>query len=152
MVLRVVNSWWVMSGAFLAVALWWFLSIFPTSTYWYEAHSMSVPDVEYGEELVLDVDREIHRPVQGSWNVVVRKLRDGGWTHYCVARGVSNYTPGAQLPDPLTLDWWVEDKCPELTPGTYTITTTWVFEPVFTPTNRASPPLVSNPFRVLEQE
>lgn len=152
MVLRAVKSWTMALSMFAAVLLWWILAVLPTSTWWFEAHSLAIPDSVYGEEIILDVERDIHRQVSGEWTVVVRRLRDGGWSQYCVARGTSDYVPGARLPEPLTLDWWTEGRCSRLSPGTYIVTTSWVFEPRFTPTDRASPPLTSNPFRVLPRE
>jgi hypothetical protein len=111
---------------------------------------MVVPDSVVGSDTVLLVDREIHRPVYGDWTVTVRKHVGDGWVLHCVATGGSDYSPLASLPDPLTLDWWTLDQCPDMTAGTYFITTTWAFRPPWLPGYRRSPPLVSNAFRVME--
>ena len=149
---RVANSWVVILTAFMAVAIFWAMSVFPRATYWFEATSMVIPNAPAGDDVVMIVDREVRREVFGSWTVTVRREGRDGWSLYCLARGDTDYTPVATLPDPLTLDWWTEGQCPALSPGTYFLTTTWAFNPSWMPGARRSHPLVSNAFQILEVE
>ena len=152
MVRRLIASWTFGWVALLAVAIWWAASVLPTSRWWFEATTMLIPDTPSGEPIIMVVDREIKRPVYGSWTVTVREQGEGGWALQCVASGSGDYHPNAILPDPLTLDWWTDGQCDTLGPGTYFVTTTWAFRPRGVPGYRRSPPLVSNAFRVLEVE
>jgi hypothetical protein len=122
----------------------------PPATYWFEARAMVIPDVVEGRPIVMLVDREIRRPALGNWQVTVRRFNEGrGSIVYCNAHGSANYSPQAELPEPLTLDWWTEGKCPPLTPGEYVVTTRWAFEPQWTIGDRRSAPLISNAFTVM---
>jgi hypothetical protein len=151
MVRRVVRSWSFAWVSLLAVAIWWGASMLPTSGYWFRADSMLVPDMPVGDDVVMIVDREIRRPVYGTWTVTVRQQQgEEGWRLYCIARGETDYTPLATLPDPVTLNWWTEGGCDDLEAGTYFVTTTWAFRPTWLPGHRRTRPLVSNSFRVLE--
>ena len=153
MVWGIVTSWTATVTAFLAVALWWALQVFPAASFYYEARSMIVPDLPHGADVVMLVDREVKRPVYGRWTVTVRRYEGGGWVMACApARGSSDYSPQASLPDPLTLDWWTEGQCEITEPGRYFITTTWAFEPRRLPGTRRSVPLVSNVFAIAEIE
>ena len=153
MVWRFVSSWTGTLLAFVAVALWWALQSLPTSGYYFRASSMVVPDVPVSADVVLLVDREIVRPVYGEWVVTVRRYTGHGWTLACPpARGASDYSPQAALPQPLTLDWWTEGQCNITEPGRYFISTTWKFHPRRLPGTRRTAPLVSNVFTVAEVE
>jgi hypothetical protein len=150
MVRRIVKTWgfaWLM---FFAVIAWWASHVLPTSRYWFIAESMVIPDAPVGDDVLMIVNRTIKRQVFGEWTVTVRAQQENGWSIYCVARGESDYSPLAVLPDPLTLDWWTYGQCEPPPPGTYFVTTTWAFSPAWIPGPRRTPPLVSNSFRVLE--
>lgn len=93
-----------------------------------EPKSMLVFDGPPNGPLVLEVDREIHRPFNGAWNVTIRKRRNDAWTIYCSASGENDYDPNASLPEPVTLNWWTNRQCLPLSPGVYSITTTWTIK------------------------
>lgn len=162
MVWRTLKSWTFAWGAAFAVAGWWILQVLPTASWYFDAKAMLVPDAPLGDPVVMAVDREIHRPIHGTWIVTVRKQEGcnegvcenpgtgGGWVVYCNAIGESDYTPRASLPDPLDLEWWTDGQCRLDEPGRYFITTTWRFYPPGLPGNRRTRPLVSNAFRITE--
>jgi len=147
----IYNSWLIVLMSFSAVALWYVLSVAPPASYWFEAQTMAIPDAVVGEPIPIVVEREISRPIGGEWTVTIRKLQDGGWIQYCPAiEGRQDYNVNAIFPEPLLLEWWTNGECESLSPGTYIVTTIWTFYPPLIPNGRRTPPLVSNPFRVLE--
>jgi len=150
MVRRVIHSWPAIWVSFLAVALWWCLHLLPRATFWYEARAMIVADAPVGGDVVMAVDRTIHRDVFGEWAVIVRHQTERGWATYCAAEGATDYDPRATLPEPLTLSWWTDGGCTINDPGLYFVTTTWMFHPEWAVGARISTPLVSNTFRVVE--
>ena len=153
MVWRIVTGWKATLAAFLAVAAWWALQVFPTASFYFTANHMMVPDSPQDADVVLFVDREVKRPVYGRWTVTVRRYEGEGWSLACPpSRGSSDYFPQASLPDPLTLAWWTDGQCTISEPGRYFITTTWSFEPRRFPGTRQSAPLVSNVFTIAEIE
>ena len=122
--LKWAQSWaafWI-SGVFLAAFV--FAHSWPAS-WWLDVRRVLVFDAVANAEIIMDVDRTIHRSFVGDWSVVVREYVSGRWVVVCTARGTSNYTPEAALPDPLTLDWWTDGACPRLGAGTYFVSTIW---------------------------
>lgn len=155
---KIVRSW---SFAFImlaAVAVWWGLKALPPASFWFRASTMIIPDVPAGDDVILLVDRQIHRPVYGEWTTTLRQQTSPQeWQLVCVARGDSDYDVRAALPSSTTLDWWTGGQCENPGPGTYFLTTTWTFFPdalpgIPLPNGRRTPPLVSNAFRVLDVE
>ena len=84
-----------------------------------------------GKTAHLKVDRTIHHPIHMSFIVRVQKRGLNGWTDDCTAPEVGPilYQPDAELPDPITLDWWTWGACVELPEGPARIVTTWIPEP-----------------------
>lgn len=123
-VMGFLSSW----GAFLVAAAWllWLgvVHLWPGS-WWFDVRRVVVFDAPAGVEILMEVDRVIHRDFVADWSAIVRRWTDGGWTVECVGRGKSNYVPGAALPDPLTLAWWTDGACPTLPPGRYFVSTIW---------------------------
>lgn len=126
-------SWlfgWAGTGlAMLAFAAYLVVSYWPAS-WWYSVRSVVVFDSVVGADVLMQVDRTIHRPFVGEWSVLVRRQTpDGeGWEIVCVAHGRSNYRPDARLPDPLTLDWWTAGQCPRPPAGRILISTIWTID------------------------
>jgi hypothetical protein len=114
--LFVLSLLWV--PLFLLVHFW-------PDRYWLEVRRVHVFDAPPGAEVILDVDRAIHRSFTAEWSVLVRRWQDGGWVIVCTGRGKSDYRPDALLPDPLTLRWWTDEACPTLDAGRYFISTIW---------------------------
>ena len=105
--------------AFKAAVIFW------PASWWFEVRRVLVFDAIAGAEVLMEVDREIHRPFLANWFVVVRRYNDGAWEVVCTADGSADYRPEAALPDPLTLDWWTQGACPSLPPGRYLVSTIW---------------------------
>lgn len=132
----------VMFIVLIAGAMW-------PASYWFEVDHISVPNAKVGKPIVMEVQRSIHRPFSADWHVVVRRRTTAGsWVITCAADGSTDYLPEASLPQPTTLDWWTNGRCPSLTPGTFRIHTTWQLEPQYVPTKRVT--AVSNIFEVTE--
>lgn len=145
------QSWLAAFVALAFVSSWWIMNIFPTSDFWFEGHSMVIADVKEGEPVVLEVLREIHRPISGEWTTTVRRIERAGTSVYCSGQGVSHYELGAVYPKPLLLEWWAGEGCRDLPPGQYYVVTSWSFSPEWSVGHRMSKPLVSNVFTVWER-
>lgn len=98
----------------------------PASAF-YEVRSVLIEDTVAGVAPIMHFDRVIHRNFKGSWIAKVeRASARGGWTQTCGAVGSTNYVTDAELPDPLTLDWWTfPERCTPDVPGIYRVVTTW---------------------------
>jgi hypothetical protein len=113
----------------LIFAIYLLIAYWPAS-WWYSVRSVVVLDSVVGADVLMHVEREIHRPFVGAWSVLVRRLTvDGKWEIICDAQGRSNYRPDAALPDPLTLEWWTAGQCPNPPAGKLLISTVWTIEP-----------------------
>lgn len=123
-------------------------TFWPTS-WWFDVDRVHVRDAKVGEAVIMEVDRNIKRPFDATWDVALRRQTPSGWVIVCTAQGATDYSPDASFPDPLTLAWWTNDHCgPALTPGRYRLHTTWQLEPDYNPTKRVK--RVSNIFEVKE--
>ena len=121
----------------------------PTS-WWFTVYSVFVFDAPAGTPPGMKVDRAIRRPFLATWTLALseclsrrkppeleaavrravrflqaRRTARGGWSWHCNATGVADYLPDAELPDPLTLDWWASPQCARLEPGTYLVDSHW---------------------------
>lgn len=86
----------------------------------------SVTAERVDDTAVLKVDRQILRPLHMTFSVRVKGNGAHGWVDFCgMSSGVILYEPDAELPDPVTLDWWTWGECPTLPPGQARIVTTW---------------------------
>ena len=95
------------------------------SSFWLDVRRVAVFDSIAGAEIIMEVDREIHRNFIADWSVNVRRWVGGHWTLICTARGTSDYRPEAALPDPLTLSWWTDGQCASMREGRYLVSTIW---------------------------
>ena len=123
-VVRFLSGW----GAFLVAAVWlaWLgLVHFWPAAFWFDVRRVVVFDAPAGAEVLMEVDRVIHRDFIADWSAIVRRWQDGAWVVECVGRGKMNYSPGSALPDPVTLRWWTDGACRTLEPGRYFISTIW---------------------------
>lgn len=88
---------------------------------------VTVPNIERGERVLLDVDRTVERRFSAQWTVEVQQLAGGDFVGMpdCTGSGVGVYDPTESLPEDVDLDWWIgHDSC-ELDVGEYRIITTW---------------------------
>ena len=112
---------WVVMALFLPIGLW-------PAFWWLEVRDINLSNARQGAPIVMAVDRDIHRAFRGHWSVTVRQWDGAGWVTYCNASGSSNYRADARFPVPLTLRWWTDGQCYDLSPGRYRITTRWVID------------------------
>jgi hypothetical protein len=129
-------------AAYLTLTYW-------PASWWYSVRSVVVLDSVVGADVLMRVDRAIHRPFVGQWSVLVRRLNaDGAWEIVCDAQGRSNYRPDAALPSPLTLEWWTAGQCSNPPAGKLLISTIWTIEPAIG--NTKAVVVESNIFEVTE--
>lgn len=112
-----------------AIALFWAVQLgskaIPAS-YWFEAGRVEVIEPTYeGDPIYLSVIREVKRPFDGEYDVLV--VDENTNTIVCDGSAAVHYLPERNLPKPLTLDWWVGDPC-VLPAGDYHMTTRWKIE------------------------
>jgi hypothetical protein len=124
MIGNALQSWALFWLAVLYLTFKITVSVWPAG-WWLSVERVLVFDGVADAEIIMDVDRTIHREFVADWSVVVREYQSGAWVVACTARGTSNYKPDAALPDPLTLDWWTDGACPRLGPGRYIVSTIW---------------------------
>jgi len=105
---------------------------FPAS-WWLDVSRVKVFDSEVGQPVRMEADREIRRPFSGEWSAIVRRKRGAHWIVACPSFGMGDYRMDAELPEPLTLEWWTDGACPALTAGTYLLTTSWTIYPTYLP-------------------
>jgi hypothetical protein len=128
---RRLNEWlhsWLLfwlAGAYLAFRL---LVAFWPAGWWMSVERVVAFDGVANADVILDVDRVIHRPFRAEWSVLVRGYDGGRWVIWCTAHGAGNYIPTAALPDPLTLEWWTDGECVTPPPGRYMISTIWTIQ------------------------
>lgn len=110
------------------VAVWGMLSFVLPTSLWFQVHSVYIPDAESGDDVQMAVDREIHASFTGEYRVEVRTF--SGSTIVCEAHGKVDYSPDANLPDPLGLTWWAfsDPRCGDLPDGEFNVKTTWEVE------------------------
>ena len=105
----------------------------------------------YGKPVEMVVDRTIHAEFSADWFVRVRDYQSKQVV--CEATGGGQYLPDAEMPSPVTLEWWAytEPRCagPNLQPGTYVVETTWRVDPPDPRLPVVSLSVRSNPFQVL---
>lgn len=113
-----------------AVAVFWALqfvgTVIPVSI-WMDVRRVEVVEPVYeGETIRLIIDRTINRDFDGEFSVTVRNSS----TNVVVCTGFGNlrYRTTAMLPDPVTLQWWVNSgqPCGNLPVGSYEMVTEWV--------------------------
>lgn len=144
-----LGGWVVPLTMALIIGLWHLSTILPQPSHWMRVNSVFAFDAPKGADVVMVVDREIKRPFNAQWNVLVRKATDTGqWEVVCMARGGGDYRPDAVLPDPLTLRWWTDNQCPNPPEGQIMVSTVWTLETGF-PGSRTIL-AESNVFRVTE--
>jgi len=95
---------------------------------WLDISDLAVHDTAHGAIPEMTWDRNIVRPFDGSWQVVIRIRQGDGWvTHCSTPTNFRPYLPDSALPVPLRLDWFTDDyECYERMPcGEYDMTATW---------------------------
>jgi len=125
----------IMCGLAALAGLAW--AWFAPASLWLDVRAVTIADVDEGAPIVLVVDRTIRRGGPGQFLVVARRIDPRGPVTLCQTPWIAvAYRPGAQPPDPLTLDWWTRgqlrdehDEPCRLTPGRWEVATTWRMEP-----------------------
>ena len=95
------------------------------ASYWLEVRSVRVTDATPSTQLLLYVDRTIHRPFQGSWNVTIKRIDARQEMVACAENAMVFYEPKHKMPPVVTLGWWTNGTCSSLPPGFYVVDTIW---------------------------
>jgi hypothetical protein len=119
-----LQSNWTFAGMAALVIGWAGVHLWPGS-WWLTVRHVLAFDAPAGAEVLMDVDRTIHRPFQGDWRVLVRRMRGDGWEIVCTAGGSGDYRTDAVLPDPQTLRWWTDGQCPYPPEGQIMVSIIW---------------------------
>lgn len=111
------------------VLLFWigqaFGGLLPASL-WYEVNRVAVIEPVYdGDEINLSVSREVKRPFDGEYDVIIVDEQTNSIV--CENGGSLRYEPDRTLPKPLTLRWWINKEC-DLPPSEYYMVTRWKIE------------------------
>ena len=101
-------------------------NLLPATT-WFEVRRVAVQDTIVGASPRMYVDRIIRRPFRSRWFVEIERKAGDRYVLWCHNNGVSNYEIDNDLPEPLTLLWWLEAEC-KLPPGVYRVDTFWRWE------------------------
>ena len=128
-------------------AAWVGLSSIPLDWFWFRASHFTVTN---GAHPLIDIQREILRPVQMKYTVTIRRIENR--TVVCQSgAGPFTYDHTALLPDEITLEWWApsDRRCHELQAGTYTMETCWTALLGWLPDKTLC--LTSNPFTVPDE-
>jgi hypothetical protein len=102
--------------------------------HWFTVRSVTIPDFTVGTDPLIQYDRQIRQPFNGTWNVEIHPV--GGEADYalCNGSGISFYEPKETLPKAgVTLSWFVGKEC-KLPEGQYIAQMHWEIRPVDVPT------------------
>lgn len=121
---RVVKNNVVLILATIWLSVWSVSHVWPPS-WWLTVRHVIAFDTPVKSQVVMSVDRTIHRPFLADWSVIVRQWNGHNWVVWCAANGGGEYRPDAALPDPVTLAWWSNGRCTTPPEGQYLIATVW---------------------------
>lgn len=116
------------NALFLLALAWltgWGVSHAWPSSWWLTVRHVIAFDGPATAPVVMDVNRTIQRAFIADWSVLIRRWNGARWVVYCAANGGGEYRPDADLPDPVTLDWWTNGQCTTPVQGRYLISTVW---------------------------
>lgn len=133
---RLAALWGAVFSAIVAFAALAWAWLAPPSR-WLDVRSVTILDASEGQPITLAVDRTIGRGGPGQFLVVARRRTPTGWLSVCETPWIAFvYRPGADLPQPVTLDWWTRGQLHDvagapcrITAGEWEIETTWRMEP-----------------------
>ena len=154
------RAWKISTGPIgFVLALGWLIwlgltHLWPAS-YWLEVRDVHVHNAIEGEQILMSVDRLIVRDFIGRYYVQVRIVGEDDQTGHvlCLGDGGGPYIVGSDLPDPITLGWWVSNQdCGALPVGRYRVATTWRISPDFPLLPQKYLTVFSNSFEVLPRE
>lgn len=114
----------------LLLVLWMGLAFVPVQWVWFDPEDYFVSDGTPDSVPLITFDRVIRREVKMTYHVSIRSLGPNGGAGRITCdptNGPFTYRPNAELPDPITLDWWTggDDRCWPQEPGTYVSETCW---------------------------
>jgi hypothetical protein len=97
----------------------------PALADYFEVSQFEVIRTDEGPQVLFD--RKIKAPIVMGFTVRVMERRGDGYLQTCKMEAAPfQYSPQAQLPDPITLDWWTDGECADLPDGPARIYTTWL--------------------------
>jgi len=121
-------------GVLLPGALYLYEARMP-GTAWFEVHDIVVNDAVEGEIPTANIDRTVHQSVYTERHATIYRLDPArGWYHWCQRTTMRDYRTGQVLPPTqITLEFWLDippsPTCPDLVPGEYILTVTWLLHP-----------------------
>lgn len=98
-------TWFILVVAFL-----FFVPSLLMDSIWFHLKSVEVSSpVDSSQMIELAVDREIHRPFRGSYLVTIREINGSTQEAICEGKPLQPfpYDPARDLPEPLSLTWWL---------------------------------------------
>ncbi len=103
------------------------------ASHWFVPGELAVENTVKGTCPGMHFTRAIKRPFHGRWLVTLhRQGPTGGWNVASPPwHGEGDYRPDAELPEPLTMQWWTWDEyltC-DWSPGIYRLLTEWMIQP-----------------------
>lgn len=114
---------WGSYAAIAAFLLWMAARLVPVWP-WFEPRTLLVADSSAGEPVTIGYQRTIRRETLVGYTAVVRRMP--GLEIVCEATAQPFlYRPGAELPHPVTLEWWTGGDCGDLPAGEYQLDTCW---------------------------
>lgn len=119
---------WLFIAWVAGVQLYHWIEDMTPAAAWFEVRSITVSDSQAGNPIIMDVDRAIHHPFRAKWVVSVRRMTERGLEKVCSVSGENDYKVESVLPEPLTLNWWIDGAPCALTPGHYRLDTAWVLD------------------------
>lgn len=143
--------WRALDALAIVVVAWGATAAVPATWFWYRPGLVLVSDGSLERPPHIDFTRTILRPADIKYSVVIRNLTTGEVA--CdPARGPFPYTPDAELPESIDLEWWSgnDARCWPRESGSYVMSTCWtVVRPVWGIVPPKSTCRESNPFRIV---
>lgn len=100
------------------------------SDLWLTVPKMDIESAIYGQPIIVNYEREVHRDTQSTRQSILEKAVPGGWTQECESAPVDrNYRMGEAVDRPVLLTDFVSAECADLKPGDYRLIVRWVINP-----------------------
>lgn len=152
------NHWtwtWAIAAAWLCVFTYGAVKNALPASWWFQASIPIVHDAPRGQCPAVTWERDINRHFRGEWTATLQRQNANGQGFYSFysRTGRTDYSPSAELPDPLTLRWWFglhDDETCMWPVGTYRLHTLWIITPDAGGTRAVR--RTSTPFHVLPSE
>jgi hypothetical protein len=138
------------------VGLFWASLLVVPASFWFDPHTLYVPDAVAGEDFELIYTGDVNRDFNGYYSVLIRSAEDLSTPNGGEMRsGTRPYSPEAvtSRPNPITMSWWAHEIDVEnLEPGYYLLNTCWtIVNPLFGLVPNKTVCIESNVFHLRER-